>query len=228
MLAVPLMRMLPVFAADVYDTETDPVARFFHMAEADLYGLMLSVMGIGAVIGGLALKLIPSWYPKHHFIPLSVFLGGVSILAWSVLQGVAPAALAIFFCGVFWMWSFNTTAAAMQMLVDDRMRGRVLSVCNTAVFGAMPLGSLLAGYIGHYWSGADVTSEGPGAQVGTGILAVALALVGLVMLIWRTPEVDGLKPGDRGYDRQPGLIKGITGSAHRPRPASVDETGAIV
>lgn len=228
MLAVPLMRMLPVFAADVYDTSTDPVARFFHMEEADVYGVMLSVMGLGAVVGGLALKLIPTWYPKHHFIPLSVFLGGVSILVWSVMESVAPAALAIFFCGVFWMWSFNTTTAAMQLLVDDRMRGRVLSVCNTAVFGAMPVGSLLAGYIGHYWSGAGATSEGPGAQVGTAILAIGLALVGLAMLIWRTPEVDGLEPGDPGYDPKPGLIRGITGSAHRPRTSSMDETGAIV
>ncbi len=227
MMAVPLMRMLPVFAAEVYEV---PKVPFFtlHLEEADLYGLMLSVMGLGAVAGGLGLKLIPTWYPKHHFIPLSIFLGGVSIVVWAVISNVWLAAGAIFFCGVFWMWSFNTTSAAMQMLVDDRMRGRVLSVCNTAVFGAMPLGSLMAGYIGHYWSGPEAASEGPGAQVGVGVMAALLAVAGLVMLIWRTPEVDGLQPGDAGYERRPGLISGVLGTAHRPRAMESEDAGPMM
>jgi MFS family permease len=214
MLAAPLMRMLPVFAADVYDAANDPVTRALGLKSVDLYGVMLSMMGLGAVAGGIALKLIPPWYPKHHFIPLSVFLGGVCVAVFSAVDSVAPAAIAIFFCGVFWLWSFNTSMAAIQMLVDDRMRGRVLAICNTAVFGAMPLGSLVAGYLGHY--AAHTTSEGPGAQVGVGVLAVVLAVVGLVMLIWRTPEIDGLQPGETGFERRPGLLRGITASGHRP------------
>jgi len=39
---------------------------------------------------------------------------------------------------------------------------------------------------------------------------------GLVMITWRTPEVDGMKPGDVGYDKAPGLIRGIRAFAHRP------------
>lgn len=215
MLAVPLMRMLPIFAADVYRAETDPVTRALDLQAVDLYGVMLSMMGVGAVVGGLLLKVVPSWYPKHHFIPLSMLLGGVSIAVWSMLESVALGALAIFFCGMFWLWSFNTSMAAMQMLVDDRMRGRVLAVCNTAVFGAMPLGSLIAGYLGHYVSQSK--SEGPGAQIGVGVLASVLAVAGLVMLIWRTPEIDGLKPGESGYERRPGLMRGISASGHRPQ-----------
>jgi hypothetical protein len=36
------------------------------------------------------------------------------------------------------------------------------------------------------------------------------------MVIWRTPEVDGLQPGDAGYDRNPGLLRGLFAKAHRP------------
>jgi hypothetical protein len=213
-LAAPLIRLLPVFAADVYGTEADPVARLFDLDDAALFGVMLSVMGLGAVVGGLALKLIPPWYPKHHFIPLSVFLGGVAITMWSALDGIGPGAVAIFFCGVFWLWAFNTSMAAMQLLVDDRMRGRVLAVCNTAIFGATPIGSLAAGYIGHYVSGS--ASEGPGAQVGVGVFAILLAIAGLAMLIWRTPEIDGAESGAAPMERRPGLLRGITATAHRP------------
>jgi hypothetical protein len=105
----------------------------------------------------------------------------------------------------------------VQLLVNDAMRGRVMAICNVAVFGAMPLGSIIAGYIGEIVSGKS--EGGFGTQIGVGSLAVILALSGIVMLIWRTPEVDGLQPGDPGYDRRPGLIRGLTGWAHRPAPA---------
>lgn len=212
MLGAPLTRMPAIFAAEVYHTNTDRVASFFHLKDADMFGVMLSMMGIGAVIGGVALRRVPSWYPKHHFIPLSVMMGGLSIATWSMLTSVGAAAIAMLFCGVFWLWSFNTATAAMQLLVDDRMRGRVLAVCNTAIFGAMALGSVGGGYLGHMIS----DHEGTAAQYGVGIPATVLALAGLVMLIWRTPEIDDIKPGEVGYERRPGFLRGVTGAAHRP------------
>ena len=111
--------------------------------------------------------------------------------------------------------------AAMQLLVDDAMRGRVLAVCNTAVFGGMPLGSVLAAYIAEASCGhaTDGNPAGVGVQIGVGSLAAILTIAGLVMLIWRTPEVDGLIPGQPGYSRRRSLIAGITGSAHRPAPS---------
>ena len=39
-------------------------------------GALISVLGLGAVIGGLALKYVPAWYPKHHFIPMALTARG--------------------------------------------------------------------------------------------------------------------------------------------------------
>lgn len=204
-LAAPLVRMLPLFIKEVY-----------HQEERT-FGIMLAVMGLGAVLGGLALKLMPSWYPKHHFIPLSMTLSGVAVLLFSAVTSVYVACGLIFFVGVFWLWAFNSSMSAMQLLVDDRMRGRVMAVCNTAIFGANPLGLLMAGYIGHVVAGhSDSSESGSGAQVGVGALSAVLVVAGLVMLIWRTPEVDGIMPGEPGYDRKPGLLRGVLASGHRP------------
>lgn len=206
-LAAPLMRMLPLFVTEV-----------FH-AQEKTYGLLLAVMGVGAVLGGLSLRLVPRWYPKHHLIPLSVMLGGVSITLFTLTTSLTAAMAAIFLAGAFWLWSFNSAMAAMQLLVDDRMRGRVMAVCNTAVFGAMPLGSLSAGVIGEVVGGhsarGDLTDVG--VRTGVGLLSGALAVAGLVMLVWRTPEVDGYTAGDPATVRRPGLLNGITGRLHRPR-----------
>ena len=59
----PILRFLPLFVTEVYQMQEKT------------FGLLTGVMGIGAVIGGLAMRWVPSWYPKHHFIPLSIFPG---------------------------------------------------------------------------------------------------------------------------------------------------------
>jgi hypothetical protein len=64
----------------------------------------------------------------------------------------------------------------------------------------------------------EVPGAGAATRIGVGTMGAALACSGVVMLIWRTPEVDGLAPGDAGHARVPGLLRGITASAHRPRP----------
>lgn len=201
-----VMRMLPLFVSRVYG------------AGESAYGVLLAVMGIGAVIGALGFKLVPQWYPRHHFIPLAIAGGGFSIAVFSAMGSFGPACAMMVVVGMFWIWAFNSSIAAMQMLVDDTMRGRVMSVMNMVVFGAAPVGALLAAWIGEALGGhtAEGVPTGRAVQLGVGLLALVLGCAGVVMLIWRTPEVDGIRPGEPGYDRTPGLWRGITAKAHRP------------
>ncbi len=203
LLATPAQRMLPVFVQDVLQRNESA------------FGILTAVMGAGAVFGVLVLRALPRWYPKHHMIPLSILACAVAIVVFAASKSFWLTGAAIFVVGLFWLWTFNMAYAAIQLLVPDRMRGRVLAVVNVAVFGAMPLGAVIAGFIGEYVAGGE--DHGLGAQTGVGLLGVLLALAGVVMLTWRTPEVDGLKPGDPGYDRRPGFIRGLTAASHRPR-----------
>ncbi len=203
MLGAPLLTMMPLFVTKVY-----------HL-DADTYSTLMAILGAGAVTGVLAIRYIPAWYPKHHFIPLAVTAGGVAILLFSAAPNLLLGSICTFFAGTFWLWSFNSTFAAMQLLVDDHMRGRVMAVCNTAVFGVTPVGGLLAGVVGMLATGDGESARG--VQIGVGSMAAILVVAGLVMLTWRTPEVDGIKPGDPGYDRRPGFFTGVTARAHRPR-----------
>lgn len=212
LLATPVLRFLPLFVKDVYGLQEKT------------FGIMTGVMGVGAVAGGLMLRWVPKWYPKHHLIPLSVSMGGMWIFLFAIEDNAYIAAAFMLFVGVFWMWSFNLSMGAMQMLVEDSMRGRVMAVLNTAALGLMPLGSFLASAAGDAGS-AIVRNAAPSywtpglsAQLGIAFVAAILMAAGVVMLIWRTPEVDGIQPGEPGYDRKPGFWRGITAASHRPQP----------
>lgn len=212
-LAGPLLREMPAFVTQVYQEQEK------------LGSALLAIMGLGAVLGAFLLPRLPSWYPRHHFIPLAMAGGGLSISLFCAVPDPLFGGAIMFAIGLFWIWSFSSSIAAMQLLVSDSMRGRVMAVTNTAVFGASPLGALMTAGIEWIvtrtgWANAEAL----GVQIGLGALSGALLIAAVVMLTWRTPEVDGLKPGDDGYDRKPGLIRGILASGHRPRPAEVEAT----
>jgi len=211
--AAPLMRVLPLVVRKVY------------ALDESVFGTLLAAMGAGAVAGVLVLRRIPAWYPKHHLMPLSNVLGAIAIIAFASTRSVAIGYVTIFFAGAFWLWAFNCAFAALQLLVDDRMRGRVLSVANMAVFGAMPLGTVLGAMLGEGWAGfvawvaPQWHHDGLDVQLTILVPGLALLVASLAMLIWRVPELDGLRQGDPGLVRRPGLWRGITGAAHRPPPA---------
>ncbi|MDX2132985.1 MAG: MFS transporter [Planctomycetota bacterium] len=209
----PVLRFLSMFVSSVY-----------HLEERT-FGVLTGVMGAGAVAGGFAMKLVPPWYPRHHFIPLSVLMGGFWILLFSITSNPWIAGGLMFFVGWFWMWSFNSAMSALQMLVEDAVRGRALALVNVVALGAMPLGYFFASGVGEGVAAAvkraapDAWHDGLATQTGVGVCAAILFIAGIVMLTFRTPEVDGLSPGDPGYDRRPGLIRGLFARAHRPPSA---------
>jgi MFS family permease len=213
LLAAPLVRFLPMFVTHVF-TNTMPLDK---PHQEGWYGALLASMGIGAVAGVALVRLVPKWYPKHHLLPVSMLGAGAGIALFASTNNSYLACAALVVSGVFWLWTFNTGFAAIQILVPDAMRGRAMAVLNVAVFGSMALGPLLTGRLGSNLNSSSTgITAGQGIQIGVGATGVALAIAALIMLIWRTPEIDGLKPGDVGYDRKPGLIRGFTASVHRP------------
>ncbi len=171
MLAAPLQRMLPLFVSGVYH------------AEEATYGVMLSAgflplfffVGAGAVLGGLTPGRLPSWYPRHHIIPLALLMSGASMTLYCALTepagGRVPARV-----GFFWIWAFSSLMTSVQLLTPDAMRGRVLSLFNMAMFGAMPVGSVLSALLGD-WLAAQL-GGGPGlaVQLGVGVFTLILLL----------------------------------------------------
>jgi predicted MFS family arabinose efflux permease len=139
-LTAPVQGLLPVFAQSVLH------------GGPGLFGFMLTAIGLGSIIGAFVLSSIPSFYPRHHLIPLSMctFAGIGLVLSFSKVPIVSIGILVV--CGMFWLLSLNPSNTANQLLATDTNRGRVLSVKLLAQQGGMLLRHLCAGFLTHYMS----------------------------------------------------------------------------
>ncbi len=133
LLGVPLLTFLPVVAERVY-----------HLGE-DAYSSMLVISGIGSVVGGIFVAATSN-YQKKGLLSL-VALGTLGALIFGF--GIAPnfyVSLVMLFCaGAALIACFGLVSSLVQAIVQDSMRGRVMSVYNVAFRGGMPFGAFAAG-----------------------------------------------------------------------------------
>jgi MFS family permease len=170
-LSAPLQGLLPVMAESVL--HGGPL----------LFGLMLSAIGLGSILGAFLLSFIPSYYPRHHLIPLAMFIFAGLGLTFSFSTRPALSLGILVACGTFWLLSLNPSNTANQLLATDENRGRVLSVMLFAQQGGMPLGHLLAGFLTHYMSPQWVLR----CMLGTLVAAMSV-------FVWlREPAIDNMQ-----------------------------------
>lgn len=212
LLAAPLIRMIALFSIDVYGLPAE--------AADKATGLLLSVLGIGAVIGGLGLRWVPYWYPRHHLIPVSLVGAGLTITLFAFAGSLAAGIPLMLLVGVFWLLGFNQPSAAMQHLVPDEMRGRVMGLFFVASFGVAALGNAASGSLGEALKG--YVDAQLATQLSVGLLSLLLMAAGIAMLVRRVPEMDGVDPAETGGGSLCNVYEGLTARSHRPAPPAPD------
>src|SRR5437667_3345652 len=194
-LAAPLQGLLPVFAQSVL--KGGPA----------LFGLMLSAIGLGSILGAFLLSCIPSYYPRHHLIPLAMCAFAAIGLLFSFSNTPALSLTILVASGIFWLLSLNPSNTANQLLATDANRGRVLSIMLLAQQGGMPLGHLCAGFLTHYLSAPWVLR----LMLGT------LLVVMVVFLFIREPAIDKMPRRRLGQLTLRGTIwEAVTAHSHHP------------
>ncbi|MCR4427019.1 MAG: MFS transporter [Firmicutes bacterium] len=138
--------------------------------EATGYGLLMSAMGVGAVMGAVALA-------AHSVRGLQARLILWAAFCWSgllILLGFTQVymASAIVLALVGWAQiTFNAAANTwVQMNSPDRMRGRIMSAYMLVHNGVVPFGSLLTGWLAQN-HGANI------AAIVLGMLALTFAIL---------------------------------------------------
>ena len=163
------------------------------------YGVMASVMGAGAIVGGLISAARPR--PRARALCLAAIGWGIAILAAAAAPSLALELAALVFVG-YGSITFNSYAkTTLQLAAKPAMRGRVMALWALAWLGSTPIGGPIVG-----WVGQDVGARwslviGGLATLVCGILALP-ALARLDRRVARpasgadAPEPDRSAPGD--------------------------------
>jgi predicted MFS family arabinose efflux permease len=108
---------------------------------------MIAISGAGAVVGALLMAGLGNLPNKGRRALMMQLAFGLTITAFSFSTNLWMAYAMIFLSGVFMMCVFASIASLVQLLVNNDIRGRVMSIYMLAFRGGMPLGALVTGFL---------------------------------------------------------------------------------
>ena len=134
-LGFPMMTFLPWFAKAVF--KGGPWT----------FTLFLCCSGVGAIIGSLGVAWLGNVGHKGRIALASLVWLGVGITLFALSPSVAFSSVVLFLTGIGMMSVFANVISLVQLITPNEMRGRVMSVYNSAFRGGMPMGNLVTGWL---------------------------------------------------------------------------------
>jgi MFS family permease len=128
------LALMPAFARDV-----------LHQGSEGL-GFLMAAVGAGALCGAYALSRI---HDRHLMMTpaIAAAIFGASLVLFSQSHWL-PLSIVLLLPTAFGLMLLGGSSnSIIQMLVDDRMRGRVVAFYSMAFLGMMPWGALLLGWL---------------------------------------------------------------------------------
>ncbi len=133
----PFMVLMPVFAAQV-----------LHGGPHTL-GFLMGAVGVGSLISALSLVMRRSVRGLTSMIPIAAIVFGIGLIAFGLSHFLWLSMLMMLVTGFGMMQGMTASNTIVQTLVDENVRGRVMSYYTMAFVGMAPFGSLLAGALAH-------------------------------------------------------------------------------
>ncbi|HEY1987046.1 MAG TPA: MFS transporter [Terracidiphilus sp.] len=133
----PFMVLMPVFAAQV-----------LHGGPHTL-GFLMGAVGVGSLTSALALVVRKSVRGLLKMIPIAAAIFGVGLICFGFSTSLWFSLPMMLVTGFGMMQGLTTSNTILQTLVDEKVRGRVMSYYTMAFVGMAPFGSLMAGALAH-------------------------------------------------------------------------------
>jgi len=134
-LAMPMRTYLPVFVKDIF------------RRGPETYGNLLSLMGIGSIVGSLGIAAAGDFKGKGRVALGGLVLLGTGISVFAVSKALPLSGATLVVVGAAMMAVFATVTSLVQLITTNEMRGRVMSLYNFAFRGGMPFGNLVSGWL---------------------------------------------------------------------------------
>ncbi len=133
----PFMVLMPVFAGQVLH------------GGAHTLGFLMGAVGVGSLISALSMVMRRSVRGLSKMIPIAASVFGIGLICFGLSHVLWLSMLMMLVTGFGMMQGLTGSNTIIQTLVDENMRGRVMSYYTMAFVGMAPFGSLLAGALAH-------------------------------------------------------------------------------
>jgi predicted MFS family arabinose efflux permease len=144
-LALGVVAAVPSIFGFPYYTLVPVMARESLGLGPDGFGILVSAIGLGALVGAVSLAFLGTYRPKGRLLTVATFVFAGALAGFSFSRSMALSLLALAFAGWGMITHLATTNTLLQLQIPDHLRGRVMSAYLWAVVGMAPLGALLFG-----------------------------------------------------------------------------------
>jgi MFS family permease len=165
-LSMPYNTLMPVFADVVLAPSAQPVVHFIcdgptrifscQAPEALPLGMLLTAVGIGAVIGALVVASMSETAHRGRWLTFGNLGFPVVLLAAAVNRSFIVALFLMAGVGVMFVWQNALANTLIQVTAPDEMRGRVMGLYTMVFQAFMRVGALQAGLMSD-WLSAPVS-----------------------------------------------------------------------
>jgi len=154
-MSYPFVVLMPVFADRIL--QGGPKA----------LGLLMSSVGVGAILGSLYMAARTGLHGLSRSITQATLVYSAALILFAFSPYLYLSCLLLMVVGSGMMLQMAATNTALQTITPDALRGRVISFYGMMFQGMLPLGSLMAGWLGE-WIGAPYA-----VAFGAGVCIVA-------------------------------------------------------
>ena len=158
---LPARRMLLALAAvsvaiSPYSTLMPAIAVKSFGEGAELVGLFVGAVGLGAVVSAVFLARRPSVVGLSKWIGIAAVIAGAGSMAFAFSRWVPLSVVCMMMAGFGMFMTGACCNTILQTVVDDEKRGRVMSYYTVAFIGTAPIGHLGGGWLAEH-IGAPLT-----------------------------------------------------------------------
>jgi MFS family permease len=169
-LGTPFITLMPVFARDVLG------------AAAGGYGSLLTFLGVGGLLGALALAALSRRMPRGRLLAAASLTFAALLILFSLTRSLHVSQAVLLATGFAMIVTGALSNSLLQEVVPDALRGRVMAVYSLVVVGLpLTVGALLSGRLASLFGVPWVVGGG------------GVAVLGLTAVLFRRhPEITSL------------------------------------
>ena len=176
----PFMVLMPVFAGQILH------------GGAHTLGFLMGAVGVGSLASALSMVMRRSVRGLTKMIPIAAAVFGIGLICFGLSHFLWLSMLMMLVTGFGMMQGLTGSNTIIQTLVDEKMRGRVMSYYTMAFVGMAPFGSLLAGALAH-------AIGAPRTVIVSGIACIAGA-------VWFTSRLTAIRKDMRPIYERLGIV----------------------